>query len=94
MPIPSSNISSILKIKGSLRAPSNDLPPVDLTLPSTDIIRIQDNKQQSINETEAVVPSNEIKQENEIPPIPVVEKQLKRKKRKITSADDIKVSFD
>ncbi|CAF4484805.1 unnamed protein product [Rotaria sp. Silwood1] len=40
MPNPSSNISSTLKTKGSLRAPSNDLPSVDLTLPQTESVRL------------------------------------------------------
>ncbi len=34
------NISSKLKTKSSLRAPGNDLPPVDLTLPPTEPVRI------------------------------------------------------
>lgn len=39
-PSPSSNITSTLKTKGPLRAPTNDLPPVDLTLPSTEPVRL------------------------------------------------------
>jgi hypothetical protein len=58
MPLPSSNISSTLKTKGPLRAPSTNLPPVDLTSTSTTI-----HKQQ----TEAVVPS--IEQSPTPPPI-------------------------
>ncbi|CAF0810937.1 unnamed protein product [Rotaria sordida] len=40
IPSPSSNVSSTLKTKGSLRAPSNDLPAVDLTLPQTESVRL------------------------------------------------------
>ncbi|CAF4988399.1 unnamed protein product, partial [Rotaria socialis] len=40
IPNPSSNISSTLKTKGSLRAPTNNLPAVDLTLPSVEPIRL------------------------------------------------------
>jgi hypothetical protein len=40
MPVPSSNMSSTLKTKGSLRAPSTNLPPVDLTLPASEPIRL------------------------------------------------------
>jgi hypothetical protein len=61
MPLPSSNISSTLKTKGPLRAPSTNLPPVDLTSTSTEIATI--HKQQ----TEAVVPS--IEQSPTPPPI-------------------------
>jgi hypothetical protein len=57
MPIPSSNISSTLKTKGPLRAPSNDLPPVHVN----PIAIEQEKKQQLIHETEAVVPSMKIK---------------------------------
>jgi len=40
MPVPSSNLASTLKTEDSLHAPSNDLPPVDLTLPSSEQIRL------------------------------------------------------
>lgn len=64
MPIPSSNISSTLKNKGPLRAPSSDLPPVDFTSTATENVRlpaihIHEKKQKSPNETEAVVPNVE-----------------------------------
>ncbi|CAF3850911.1 unnamed protein product [Rotaria sp. Silwood2] len=85
IPISTSNISSTLKTQESLRAPISNLPPVDLpptsietiTLPT---IHIQDKKQ-PINQTETIVPSNEIKNQEEIQvqlPIqaPHVEKQL------------------
>jgi hypothetical protein len=71
MPIPLSNISSILKTKEPLQAPSNDLPPVDLTPKTIEIVRlptihIQEKKQQ---QTEAVVPSIQIKKESTPPSI-------------------------
>jgi hypothetical protein len=40
IPVPSSNISSTLKTKGSLRAPAADLPPVDLKAPESEPIRL------------------------------------------------------
>ena len=56
MPLPSSNISSTLKTKGSLRAPSNDLPPVDLISKSTEIVRIQGKNE--IESIESKIPSS------------------------------------
>ena len=66
---PLSNISSSLKIKGSLRVPSNDLPSVNLPPISTEKIsfpthHIQDKKQ-SKDRTRIVVPPNAIKREEE-----------------------------
>ena len=40
MPVPSSNVSSTLKNKGPLRAPSADLPSVDLTPKETETIHL------------------------------------------------------
>lgn len=63
LPVPASNISSTLKSKGPLRAPGNDLPPVDFTgqsLASTRLPSIHlPEKQGQTND--AVVPSVEVK---------------------------------
>ncbi len=66
MPLPSSNISSTLKTKGPLRAPSNDLPAVNLT--ETICLQIPEKKSPSI---EAVVPSVEVKTEQPIDEVKV-----------------------
>ena len=66
MPLPSSNISTTFKNKGPLRAPSNDLPEVNLTAASADLPTLQKSSAKT-TETEAVVPSNEIKAETSQP---------------------------
>ncbi|CAF1501450.1 unnamed protein product [Adineta ricciae] len=81
MPIPSSNISSTLKTKGPLHAPSCNLPPVDFTPTATGTARlpgihIHEKKQKSTHETEAVVPTDQTKQET------IVEKATEKETKK------------
>jgi hypothetical protein len=65
MPLPSSNISTTFKSKGPLRAPNNNLPEVNLTATGAGLPTLQ--KSSATTETEAVVPSNDIKAETSQP---------------------------
>ncbi|CAF0954135.1 unnamed protein product [Rotaria sordida] len=69
IPSPSSNISSTLKTKGSLRAPSNDLPAVDLTSPQTESVRLPTTH---TNEKKRQAPTKPIVNEEIVLPRPIV----------------------
>ncbi|CAF3864826.1 unnamed protein product [Rotaria sp. Silwood2] len=59
---PSSNISSTLKTKGSLRAPSTDLPTVDLILPQTESVRL--------------LPIHTSEKKRQAPKVPIVNEEI------------------